>query len=323
MRDKRTRSAPLSHPTLAKNARVRVGHPVAEDEITLGFRAFDVHELLLHFIAVRLGYYRDSGLKVRLRDLTFVTDYREHALSVACGSALVARAKGIMQKVVFIGTDYPMFWIYGNISTKSAKNAEGTISKTSAAGAMARIATFPPLSPPWYFLPVVLRKQGIDLEKAELLPVRDDVGRLGLLRAGAVDAAVISSAFPPAKMKRFGFTPLIFFGDNLRIPTTGLTASDEMIRTNPELLQRVVGSLARSLRAVRESPEEVVKIMADILGEDQAIAQKTYELIAPYFSGDGTGNADSRRRAVEFANAELAPAQPLKEEDVYDFRFVA
>ncbi|MGZ5121142.1 MAG: hypothetical protein ACXWCK_34185, partial [Burkholderiales bacterium] len=130
------------------------------DDVTLGFRAFDLHELLLHFVAERLGYYRETGLKVGLRDLTFVTDYREHSLSVACGSALVARAKGIMQKVVFVGTDYPMFWLY----TSPEVDEVGQLRN-------ARIATFPPLSPPWYMLPIVLRKKGIDPEKTELLSV--------------------------------------------------------------------------------------------------------------------------------------------------------
>ena len=299
------------------------------DEVTLGFRAFDIHELLLHFIAVRLGYYRDAGLQVGLRDLTFVTDYREHSLSVACGSALVARAKGIMHKVVFIGTDYPMFWVYGDLTANDAKSAKESISQAGAAGPeskaggpVARIATFPPLSPPWYMLPLVLRRRGIDPENTELLPVRDDVGRLGLLRSGNVDAAVISSAFPPPNMQQCGLTPLLFFGDYLRIPTTGLAASEDMINRQPELLERLVGALMRSLRTVRECREDVVNVIAEIVGEHEEIAHDTYSLIAPYFAGDGTGEADSRRSAVEFANAESAPAEPLKEEDVYEFRFV-
>jgi NMT1-like family len=287
---------------------------VTVEEITLGFRAFDIHELLLHFVAVRLGYYAEAGLRVRLRDLTFVTDYREHTLSVACGSALVARAQGIPQKVVFVGTDYPMFWIYGNLTAEYAESAKESASKSQEL----RIATFPPLSPPWYLLPLVLRGRGI--ENAEMIPVRDDIGRVGLLRSGNVDAAVISSAFPPPKIQQFGFTPSIFFGDQLRIPTTGLTASEEMIHTRPEVVQKIVRALSRSLKAVRQNKEEVAKVITDMLGESEDIARKTYELIAPHFSGTGRGDADARRKAVEFANAEFG--QRLKEEDVYEFGFV-
>ena len=284
------------------------------DEITLGFRAFDVHELLLHFIALKLGYYDNAGLRVSLRDLTFVTDYREHALSVACGSALVARAQGIAQKVVFIGTDYPMFWVYGKIPAKASP-------ESIAVGAKPRIATFPPLSPPWYLLPLVLRGRGIDPQAIDLLPVRDDVGRLGLLRSGNVDAAVISSAFPPPKMQQFGFAPCVFFGSQLRLPTTGLTASEEMIRTRPDVVQRFVSALLRSLSAVRGRENDVVSVVGDVLGEGENLARQTYDLIAPYFSGDGRGDASSRRSALEFANAEFG--QHLKEEDVYEFAFLS
>ncbi|MBV9608118.1 MAG: ABC transporter substrate-binding protein [Acidobacteria bacterium] len=274
------------------------------DEITLGFRAFDLHELLLHFVAERLGYYQHAGLEVLLRDLTFVTDYNEHTLTVACGSALVARAKGVKQKILFVATDFPMFWIYGDLATNPL-----------------RIATFPPLSPPWYMLPIPLRKAGIDTSAAEFFPVRDDIGRIGLLRSGNVDAAVISSAFPPPALARFGLTPLMFFGDHLRIPTTGLAASEEVISRRPEVLARLVDALARSLRAVQENSTEVTQVIAQILGESEDIARQTHELLTPFFAGTGRARPDSVRAAVDFANAELGGTE-LRVEDVYDFRFV-
>lgn len=40
----------------------------------LGFKAFDPHELLCHFLAEHSGYYRDAGLQVELSDITFTPD---------------------------------------------------------------------------------------------------------------------------------------------------------------------------------------------------------------------------------------------------------
>jgi hypothetical protein len=40
--------------------------------ITLGFKAFDPHELLCHFVADMAGLYRRESLQVELADITFI-----------------------------------------------------------------------------------------------------------------------------------------------------------------------------------------------------------------------------------------------------------
>ena len=58
--------------------------------VECGIKAFDVHELLCHFVAQRGGFYAVAGLDVRLVDTTFTPDERlpdADYFQVACGAA--------------------------------------------------------------------------------------------------------------------------------------------------------------------------------------------------------------------------------------------
>ena len=62
--------------------------------IKCGIKAFDIHELLCHFVAKRCGFYAAAGLDVRLVDTTFIPDDKLPAadfFQVACGAAFQSR----------------------------------------------------------------------------------------------------------------------------------------------------------------------------------------------------------------------------------------
>ena len=78
--------------------------------VLLGFKAFDPHELLCHFVAAEGGLYSRHGIRVRLVDITFVPDAELPAelFQVSCGAALAGALQGNGQRVVFVATDRPM-----------------------------------------------------------------------------------------------------------------------------------------------------------------------------------------------------------------------
>ena len=77
--------------------------------IQVGFKAFDPHELLCHFVAVDAGLYQRENIDVELIDITFVADNElpPHVSQVSCGAALSSALKGIAQRIIFIATDKP------------------------------------------------------------------------------------------------------------------------------------------------------------------------------------------------------------------------
>jgi ABC-type nitrate/sulfonate/bicarbonate transport system substrate-binding protein len=282
--------------------------------LVLGFKAFDIHELLCHLVADRLGYYRDAGLQVSLRDVAFVPDDKlgPNTLLISCGSALLSRLRGFPFKVIFVATDRPLFWLYAPEGVTQLRQLEGK-----------KVATFPPVAPPWHFLRLILRRRGLDPSRDLQLEVaRDDAARLGLLKSGDVQAAVLSSTIAPPKVQRAGFSSLLFFGDELRVPTTGLAATDELIKTQPDLVRRAAGVLRRSLDAIHGSPTEVVPVIADLLGDSTARAEETYELLHPYFTQDGRTASEMAQGTIDSLREELGLDAPLRASDFYDFSFL-
>ncbi|MGI9556602.1 MAG: hypothetical protein ACR2N5_01535, partial [Solirubrobacterales bacterium] len=146
-------------------------------EVTIAYKAFDPHELLVHFLAVRGGYYEDAGLKPKLLDAALIPDAElpERTFLVACGSALLSRLAGVPLKIVLVACHRPMFWLYGD-----------AVYRESLRGA--RIATYPPPAPPAVFLRAMIRGQGLDPDTdVTLIACRDDASRLGQLHTGDVD----------------------------------------------------------------------------------------------------------------------------------------
>ena len=289
-----------------------MAHSTGLISVTLGFRAFDVHELLVHSIARDLGFYFENNLEVTLKDLTFLPDDTPGVeLTVACGAALMGWTKGIRRKVVLVATEYPMFWLHTSPRITKLADLKG-----------ARIATYPAASPPGQFLRSILRKHGLDPESdVQLEEARDDAARFGLLNSGDVAAAVISSALPPPKVQALGFKTLLFFGDEIRIPTTGLAVSERYLTRHPEIVERMTAALAEALFTV-DIPDLALPVLARFLGDSPATAEPTYQLVRRYYSREGRASPEAAQNAVEMVNAQLPPGQKLTAKDIYDEAFL-
>ena len=225
--------------------------------VHLGFKAFDPHELACHFIARHAGLYAAQGLDVRLLDTTFLTDEQlpPRTFQAACTAALFAWLRGSPVRVVFVACDRPMFWLVGRPGALDA-----------AGEARVRIAGYPPGAPPGELLRVVL---GADRQMAgcnvEILPVRDDVARLGLVCGGDVDAAVVSSAIAPSRLRRLGLEPLRFFGDSVRVPTTGLAVHRDLLEREPEIVRTMSTCHHRSLQLLHAGDARVIEALCTSL----------------------------------------------------------
>lgn len=278
--------------------------------VHLGFRAFDVHELACHFVARRAGLYAAHGLDVHLFDANFVPDDRlpPRTFHAACTGALIGWLNGAALKVVFVACERPMFWLVGR--------AGMTVPRDLAGG---RIAGYPPGSPPAELLRLVLGTHDFGAGRQPLtVAARDDVARLGLLLAGDVEAAVISSALLPGRLRPRGLLPLGFFGDALRLPSTGLAVSSEIRQREPALVRAMCACYRESLELLRSDERlagEALGAFVDVAGEG---AGEALDIIRRCYTRDGRCAAEVLDAAVE-AMRPLVGAGPCAAAELYDF----
>ena len=281
--------------------------------VTCGIKAFDVHELLCHFVARRAGFYESAGLNVTLMDTSFIPDEKLPGtgfFQVACGAALLSRT--VRFKVALAAVTKPMFWLY-------ARPEIATI--TQLAGK--RIAGYPPLAPPYWFNRVALRKHGLDPDvDVQLIPTRDDALRLGLLQEGAADAALIRSALSPVTLQRQGVVPLTMLGDEITAVSSGIAVTEKTAREEPALLAGLVNAYRQSLTAMREMPELIHAILAEAMQISLDDAKKTAELFLRCYTPDGYIETEKLQPGLAALRAELGEENPIDTETLYDFKLL-
>ncbi|MBA3246009.1 MAG: hypothetical protein H0T61_12655, partial [Actinobacteria bacterium] len=123
------------------------------DPLELGFKAFDPHELLPHFVARRRGFYAEEDVEVRLVDIALRPDVPPPPAQVSCGAAALAVAAGAPARIVFVACAAPLFWLYGCGVEPLADGA--------------RVAAYPELAPPAHFLRTLLERRSVS---ARVLP---------------------------------------------------------------------------------------------------------------------------------------------------------
>ena len=279
--------------------------------VTLGFKAFDPHELLCHFVALEAGLYRDRSLQVELVDITFVpeTEMPAHWFQASCGAALSSAVKGIPQRIVFVAVDRPMFWLYAR---PGIDNIAGLRNQ--------RLATFPAIAPPHHLANLILTRAGLDVAKdVTLRSARDDVARLGLLKSGHVDAAVISSAVAPAKLNALGFSALCLFGDEIRIPTTGLAVDRSFRENESETTASLVAAHRESLKIIHHDLALVARVLQthfDVAPEHLEVTARMYPSC---FTQNGTTSAEIAQAAVAALGKSLGVGSPPEWHSIYRF----
>ena len=282
-------------------------------DVVLGFKAFDIHELLCHFVAQEAGLYAQQGLNIKLIDTNFVPEQSlpEVFFSVACGAALVGWLNGVPQKIMFVVTDKPLFWLYSRADIDSIQHLQHC-----------RIATYVGVAPPSYLLNAILAQQGLDLRaEVENIPARDDIARIGLLKSGNVDAAVVSSAVPPAVMMKYDFKQLLFFGEHVRIPTTGLAIQPALKDRHPEVVAAMVDIFTRSLQLIKGRDVVVQKVLARDFDIPLPAVSPTVDLLAECFCHHGQSSTKIVEGAIKLMKMELQCSEPPIDNALYDFSF--
>lgn len=274
--------------------------------ITLGFRAYDAHELACHFVARQAGLYRRHGLDVRLTDLSFVPDPPRNLFSAGCGAALISWLGGADLRVVFVAAQRPMFWLYARPGIRGLAELAGQ-----------SVAAYPSASPPALLLRAVLRRHAVDPDHITLCAVRDDVARVGLLDDRSAAAALISSAVPPQHLAERGFIELLCIGDELCVPTTGLAVHAELLAAEPDLVAALRRCYREALALIHHEPGLLEAALARFV-MPAATAAAQAARVRDGYTRDGRIPVAELGAAIDLVAAELGTGVPLPSSRLYE-----
>jgi ABC-type nitrate/sulfonate/bicarbonate transport system substrate-binding protein len=168
---------------------------------------------------------------------------------------------------------------------------------------------------------VGLTSAGLKAGEVSLLSFGGQETRMAALESRAVDATVLDSV-RAAFMTRRGFRSLANLGEITKTPFMGLGVSHQKMKSNPELLRRMVRGTANAVRFIKGNPAEAQKSMDRLLSIRSAeAARNIYELVAALYNDKALADG-VLQNAIEEERSQLGLQRIPALTDVIDWSFV-
>jgi NitT/TauT family transport system substrate-binding protein len=232
-------------------------------------------------VALRKGFFKDEGLdadKIQMQPQIAVkalvagdVDYL-----MAWGSAVRAAVTGVPIKAVVGMAARPLHVLITRPEIKSAKELRGkTIGVDSVAGTVD------------YLSRLAARHFGLEPDKDVTIVVTgESPTRLAAIKAGSIDATPIDVAFA-VKAEEEGFKRLLYLGDIIDLPLSGIAVTDKKLQTEREQVKKVVRATLRGTRFMKQNRAETLQMLSDYLRITPSQAAKAYDASINSFADDG------------------------------------
>lgn len=257
-----------------------VGDAPAAERITIATPSRGLFEFPV-VVAMRKGFFKDEGIdvdKVQMQPALGVkalisgdVDYL-----LAWGSALRAAVTGVPVKAVVGIAGRPLHVLIARPEIKTPKDLKGrVIGVDSIAGTVDYLAR------------VAVRHFGLEpVRDVQIIVTGESPTRLAALHSGAIDATPIDVAFA-VKAEDEGFRRLVYLGDLIELPLSGIAVTDQKLQTHREQVRKVVRATMRGTRYFKQNRNDTVQMLADYLRIAPMQAAKAYDTSVNSFSNDG------------------------------------
>jgi NitT/TauT family transport system substrate-binding protein len=283
-------------------------------EVKIGYTSTSISVFPIEF-ARRKGFLRDEGLNIVMivmrtniimnALLTHGIDYGTPATSVIRGAA-----SDLPMKAVAVLTGRPDYFLAAKKEFKSLKDLRGKRIAIGTFGAAADIA-----------LRVVLRQEGLDPERDVIrLQMGGGDSRFAALVGGTVDATILNFPFN-LQAEKLGFNVLLWLGERLEMPLSGVGVRDETIQKNPGQVLGLVRAIYRAVVFAKANPEETIQAFMDWTRVDRELATKSYELGTKSWPDNLVLSDAAIKAVVDQAQTELKLKGPIPLDKVRDWSF--
>jgi ABC-type nitrate/sulfonate/bicarbonate transport system substrate-binding protein len=296
----------------AQPTKVYVAHPAA----TLSDAPY--------YVALDKGFYREEGLEVLdifveggVRGAQALMAGSIH-FSLGLGSGTRAAMMGAPLKGIFGFNEKPIHSLFGRADrgVKSPPDLKGK-----------RIAVTSIGSSTDYAARAIMRHFGLNADKdATIVALGGGTTIWSAIKSGSVEAAIL---WPPydALAEQMGMTKILYLGDIITLPASGIVAADKFLKEDPALAKRFLRATLKGLRFFQNASnrEENGRIMAKAFQLEKDIALRSYDFLRPIQTRDGILPFDAVKNDIESARERIKDAKitALSVEDLqrrmYDF----
>jgi NitT/TauT family transport system substrate-binding protein len=266
-------------------------------------------------IAARKGFFRDEGFEVLT--ITMRTNIAINALltrnvdyATPSTSAIKAATANLPVKTIAVLLGRPDYFLTVKREIRSVKDLKGKRIAIGSFGAAADLA-----------LRTVAKQDGLDPDRDLIrLQMGGAAARYASLISGSVDATILTLPYN-LQAEKAGYKDLLWFGERLELPLSGLATRDETIQKNPKQVHGVVRAIFRAMAFATANREETTQILMNWLRLDREVAARSYELGKPSWSGGGVVSDVAVQTLVDQSLLELKSKDPVQLDKVRNWAF--
>jgi NitT/TauT family transport system substrate-binding protein len=241
--------------------------------------------LSLSFIAPQVayakGFFREEGIDAEIIriatnvGLVAVTT-KEIGYTTAVGAALRAGVKGLPIKVVTYFNGRPLHVLVAKREFKSIGELRGKVIGFAGYGDSTE-----------FMLRAMFRPAGMELEKdVQAFQVSGSGQRLQALLSGKLDAAIVPPPFN-FEAENKGFVRLVTAAEVFETSVSGLALHVDTLRDKPAQVKKMLRALLKAQNFIRSNKPESVRVIADWLKLEPAIAQASHDIYVKGMSANG------------------------------------
>jgi ABC-type nitrate/sulfonate/bicarbonate transport system substrate-binding protein len=264
-------------------------------------------------VSIRKGFYKDEGLEVDMVLMqptiavkALISGDANYLL--AWGSAVRAAVTGAPIKAVVGLASRPLHVLIARPGIKTPKDLKGKIIGVDAIAGTVD-----------YLSRVALRHFGLEPGKdAKLIVIGESGTRATALRAGSIDATAIDVSLA-VKAEDEGFNRLLYLGDIIELPLTGIAVMDKQIQTQREQIKRVIRATMRATGFMKRNRKDTIQMLSDYLHLTPAQAAKTYDASINSFTEDGLVSDAAVNVDVQLAKERLKMTQEIPLRQLVDW----
>ena len=264
-------------------------------------------------VAQKKGFFKDEGLEgeiVVMRAATSIAALSSGDIeyTMLTGSVIRAAIMGLPVRLVAgLMTSSPHL-LLARPDIKSIKELRGKKVGLGAFGDATHVLAR-----------MIIARHGLDPDKeVQFLAFGPDSSRFAALQQGLTDVVVTSPPFD-FKGQKMGYNILARAYDYLNFPLSGLGASVKTIQQNPGQVKRVIKSLIKATRFIRENREEAVKVWVAWGKVEPEHGYASYDSTVKVISNDGSIPADGLKLLIDVAKKDAKISREIPISDVADF----
>ncbi len=288
-------------------------------KVRLGISATNVNYLPF-FVAHQKGFYRAEGINLEIiymastltstAVLSGDVDY-----SGAVSGVIGAAVRGQPMKVLAFTVARPLLFLMSKKEITEPLQLKGKKVAGSSPGASATLLATQ-----------ALRHFGLEPGRdVSIMPMGGSAaGRLAILESGVVDASVLSVPENIIAQEK-GFKELVFLGDIIELPQTGVGTSDKKIRENPDEIYRMMRATLRGLMFVwdKNNHEATLDIiMKHWKVNNRKMASEMFRGVMRVLTRDASVRPESVQLLIDLARENAKVSRPVAVAEVVDFTFL-